>query len=61
MELRRLWKVMDNGRSWKVIVGLFLTLDCHFRREKLLVVMVASRIILSVPVPVPFLWTLDFM
>ena len=35
---------------------LFPTLDCHFRRQKLVVVVVASRII----VPVPFLWSLDF-
>ena len=26
------------GMSWKVIEGLFLSSDCHFKREKLLVV-----------------------
>ena len=41
--------------------GLFPSLDLHFRSEKLLVGWwVACRIIVSAPVPVPFLWTLDF-
>ena len=49
------------GRSRKVMVGLFSKLDWQIRWEKLWVgwVVVACRIIVSAPVPVPFLWTLD--
>ena len=45
---------------------LFPSLDLHFRSEKLWVVgwwwggLVACRIIVSAPVPVPFLRTMDF-
>ena len=60
----RLWKVMeDQGMSWKVIEGLFLSSDCHFKWEKLWVVLssrlcwfvlsallVACRIIVTAPV-----------
>ena len=65
---RRSWKVMESqGRSRKVMDGLFQSLDWHIRWEKLWVDgvvlggVVACRIIVSVPVPVPvpFLWTLD--
>ena len=51
------------GRSRKVMDGLFPSQDWHFRWEKLWVVVggwVACRIIVSAPVPFPFLWTLDF-
>ena len=65
---RRSWKVMESqGRSRKVMDGLFQSLDWHIRWENLWVDgvvlggVVACRIIVSVPVPVPvpFLWTLD--
>ena len=41
--------------------GSFPSLDLHFQSEKLLVGWwwVACRIIVSAPVPAPFLWTLD--
>ena len=63
---RRSWKVMESqGRSRKVMDGLFQSLDWHIRWEKLWVDgvvlggVVACRIIVSVPVPFLFLWTLD--
>ena len=61
---RRSWKVMEGQRrSRKVMDGLFPSLDWHLRWEKLWVWVgggcVACRIIVSAPVPVPFLWTLD--
>ena len=60
---RRSQKVMEGqGRSRKVMNGLFPSLDWRFRWEKLCVVwwwVVACRIIVSAPVP--FLCTLDFL
>ena len=46
------------GRSRKVMEGLFPSLDIHFRSKKLGVV-VACRIILAAPVPGFWIWDLD--
>ena len=41
------------GRSREVMDGIFPLLDFYFSGQK------CYRIIVSAPVPVPFLWTLD--
>ena len=52
---RRSWKVMEGHGGSFPITGL------TFQVRKVMVGgCVASRIIVSAPFPVPFLWTLDF-
>ena len=53
---RRSWKVMEgNERSWKILPDTKLT----FQVRKVIGAGVGLYVV-SAPVPVPFLWTLDF-